>query len=65
MNSLNEEFAYQELSLLVPHVLFFEDDGATPNSRFPVLVYELAINPDMDVAAAFERLFESNEWSPL
>lgn len=65
MSSLKEAFAHQELSLLVPHVLFFEDDGATPNSRFPVLVYELAINPDTDVAAAFERLFESNEWSPL
>lgn len=65
MNTLSEEFANQELSLLVPHALFFERDGATPNSRFPVLVYELAVDPDRDVATAFERLFANNEWSPL
>lgn len=65
MNSLTAVFGDRELSLPAPHVLFFEDDGAMPNSSFPVLVYEIPLNSDLDTAAAFEQLFASNDWSPL
>ncbi len=38
--------------------LHFKDDGATPNSRFPVLLYRLQLNPSQDCASAFEALFK-------
>lgn len=41
----------------------FADDGDIPNSRFPLIVYEGAINPHSDdPAAAFEALFRRNHW---
>ncbi|HEN8732407.1 TPA: cupin [Pseudomonas putida] len=43
--------------------LYFEDDGATPNSRFPVLFYRLPLVPSG--ASAFEVLFAAHEWTPL
>jgi uncharacterized protein YjlB len=45
-----------------PETHFFEDDGAFPNSRLPVLIYhevEAAHN-----AASCEELFDSNGWVP-
>ncbi len=43
---------------------FFEDDGRVPNSRFPVILYRGAIEPDdADPALAFERRFGANGWS--
>ncbi|MEI2830690.1 cupin domain-containing protein [Pseudomonas mosselii] len=45
--------------------LFFEDDGATPNSRFPVLLYRLKLDRAGDTASAFEALFAAHEWTPL
>ena len=48
-----------------PRQLYFKDDGATPNSSLPVLIYHLQWNADLDPAAALERLFESNHWVPL
>lgn len=45
--------------------LFFEDDGATPNSRFPVLLYRLELDRAGDTASAFEALFAAHEWTPL
>lgn len=65
MSKLDGSFNHQECSLLVPHVIFFEDDGVTPNSPFPVLIYELSIGDGVDAAAAFETLFQQNRWSPL
>ncbi|MGB5958399.1 cupin domain-containing protein [Pseudomonas sp.] len=45
--------------------LHFEDDGATPNSRFPVLLYHLQIDSSQDTASAFEALFAAHQWTPL
>ncbi len=42
--------------------LQFSSDGRTPNSRLPVLVYRDVPIADADVAAAFERLFDSHFW---
>jgi hypothetical protein len=45
--------------------LRFEDDGATPNSRFPVLLYRLQLAPAHDNAGAFETFFAAHQWTPL
>lgn len=45
--------------------LYFEDDGATPNSRFAVLFYRLKVDPSADNASAFEWLFAAHQWTPL
>lgn len=46
-----------------PETLMFQDDGRTPNSRFPVLVYRgLGTSPGDDPAAGFEALFEAHGW---
>ena len=45
--------------------LYFEDDGATPNSRFPVLLYRLKLDPSEDNASAFEVMFAAHQWTPL
>ncbi|MBI6917501.1 MULTISPECIES: cupin domain-containing protein [Pseudomonas] len=45
--------------------LYFEDDGATPNSRFPVLLYRLKLDPSGDNASAFEVMFAAHQWTPL
>jgi uncharacterized protein YjlB len=39
----------------------FDDDGAIPNSRLPLLVYRDAVPAD---AVAIERVFASNHWPP-
>ncbi|MFJ4384925.1 cupin domain-containing protein [Pseudomonas sp. NPDC089408] len=45
--------------------LYFQDDGATPNSRFPVVLYHLQIAPTQDAASAFEVQFSAHHWTPL
>lgn len=45
--------------------LCFDDDGATPNSRLPVLLYRLQPDPSVDLAAGFEALFAAHQWTPL
>lgn len=45
--------------------LYFADDGATPNSRFPVLLYHLHLHSSQDPASAFEALFAAHGWTPL
>ncbi|MBI6952004.1 cupin domain-containing protein [Pseudomonas sp. CCOS 191] len=45
--------------------LHFADDGATPNSRFAVLLYRLRLAPAEDNAGAFEALFAAHQWTPL
>src|SRR5689334_16660489 len=53
-----------------PEALLFEDDGETPNSRLPLLVYKgvlgnaLPGTADRDLAAACEDLFQKNGWPP-
>ena len=44
-----------------PLAFTFQDDGAIPNSRLPLLVYRDAVPAD---AAAIERLFAANRWPP-
>jgi len=44
-----------------PLVFTFDDDGAIPNSRLPLLVYRDAVPAD---AAAIEHLFAANRWPP-
>ena len=40
-----------------------EDDGVFPNSRLPLLVYPLALDPAITrLADAFERRFSANGW---
>ncbi|WP_434676803.1 cupin [Pseudomonas sp. R1-18] len=66
---LDPGFNDQDLTLQVPEAMFFHDDGATPNSRFPVLVYHLQptghLQPSEDAATAFESLFARNGWPAL
>ncbi|VVN10851.1 hypothetical protein PS645_03781 [Pseudomonas fluorescens] len=42
--------------------LFFADDGQTPNSRLPVLIYQNVALDSADKARAFEVLFAANDW---
>jgi uncharacterized protein YjlB len=44
-----------------PLAFVFDDDGAIPNSRLPLLVYRGAVPAD---AAGIERLFAANHWPP-
>lgn len=44
-----------------PQTFTFEDDGAIPNSRLPLLVYRGAVPAD---PAAIEALFAANRWPP-
>jgi uncharacterized protein YjlB len=44
-----------------PETFTFDDDGAIPNSRLPLLVYRQALPPD---AEAIERVFAANRWPP-
>lgn len=39
----------------------FDDDGAIPNSKLPLLVYRAAVPAD---PAAIERLFAAHDWPP-
>jgi uncharacterized protein YjlB len=52
------------MSILMPAVEVFADDGIFPNSRLPVLIYRAAIDPDMARPEAFEALFGGNGWPP-
>jgi uncharacterized protein YjlB len=44
-----------------PLTFTFDDDGAIPNSRLPLLVYRDAVPAD---AAAIERIFAAHRWPP-
>ena len=44
-----------------PESFTFEDDGAVPNTRLPLLVYRAAVPADPE---AIEQLFERNQWPP-
>lgn len=44
-----------------PETFLFDDDGAIPNSRLPLLVYRAALPPD---PAAIERHFAAHRWPP-
>jgi len=44
-----------------PQTFTFADDGAIPNSRWPMLVYRDAVPAD---PSAVERIFAANRWPP-
>jgi uncharacterized protein YjlB len=44
-----------------PETFLFEDDGAIPNSRLPLLVYRAGVPSDPDV---IEEIFAANRWPP-
>ena len=44
-----------------PETFSFQDDGAIPNSRLPMLVYRQAVPAD---PAEIERIFAVNSWPP-
>jgi uncharacterized protein YjlB len=50
-----------ENDMTEPETFVFDDDGAIPNSRLPLLVYRAAMPPDPN---AIERCFEANRWPP-
>src|SRR5882672_6321404 len=47
--------------MIQPEPIQFDDDGAIPNSRLPLLVYRNAVPAD---AEAIETLFAANRWPP-
>jgi uncharacterized protein YjlB len=48
-----------------PHAFKFKDDGETPNSHLPLIIYRsvVKLDPSYDPAAIFEVLFGSNKWA--
>ncbi|CAG8863335.1 hypothetical protein PS627_00271 [Pseudomonas fluorescens] len=46
-------------------LLYFEDDGQTPNSALPVVLYHRCLTDMSDAASAFETLFARHHWRPL
>lgn len=55
-----------EMTKLPVQTLHFADDGATPNSRFPVLLYRLQPDPGGDSAEASRRagIFDYHHYHP-
>src|SRR5450631_2955305 len=50
-----------EAIMTEPETFLFNDDGAIPNSRLPLLVYRAALPPD---PGAIEKTFAANHWPP-
>ena len=51
--------------LAAPRAIALQPNGWVPNNgRLPVLFYSAALSPVGDRAAAFEALFEKNDWPP-
>jgi uncharacterized protein YjlB len=50
-----------ETTVTEPETFLFEDDGAIPNSRLPLLIYRSAVPAD---PAAIEQAFAANRWPP-
>jgi uncharacterized protein YjlB len=47
-----------------PEKVYFKDDGRTPNSKFPLLLYRQAFPPDMpNLASVIEERFAKNDWT--
>lgn len=47
-----------------PTILYFEDGGSIPNSKFPVLIYrKVFLNSLANVAEELELLFAKNNWT--
>ena len=47
-----------------PQTLYFSDDGATPNSSHPVLIYRARASEYRDLASALDALIAMNGWPP-
>lgn len=53
-------------SVNLPRVISFDlkDDGAIPNNKLPLLIYQSAVKiAPRDPAAVFEELFATNQWT--
>lgn len=61
----DEAFVDPRRALDTVRQLRFQDDGATPNNRLPVIRYFLQTRPGSDAAEAFEALFRRHHWTPL
>ncbi|MBC7827371.1 MAG: cupin [Chitinophagaceae bacterium] len=49
---------------IAPEILYFNDDGVIPNSRYPLLVYRNAFQQrDYNGASWLENKFAENNWS--
>lgn len=47
-----------------PLLYYFDDDGVTPNSRLPVLIYKNVLTEvKEDLAAYLEKTFHQNNWT--
>lgn len=57
--------AGDDLTKATAQLLRFDDDGETPNSRLPVLLYQLKFDPAVDTAELFEAMFAKHRWTPL
>lgn len=47
-----------------PQLLYFKDDGKTPNSDLPVVLYRRFLSEAAEPAGAFEALFACHQWHP-
>src|SRR6202453_5301219 len=53
----------QKHSIVQPEAVFFQDDGAIPNSSLPLLLYRQAFSPDTTfLASVIEKRFCENDW---
>src|ERR1700676_4441996 len=50
-----------EATMTEPETYLFDDDGAIPNSRLPLLVYRATLPAD---PRAIEQCFAANRWPP-
>lgn len=51
------------MARIEPLAFNFADDGSIPNNpKLPLLIYQRALAPEGDLAAAFERLFAAHGW---
>lgn len=47
-----------------PVLFYFDDDGVTPNSRLPVLIYKNVFSEiKEDLALYLEKTFQKNDWT--
>lgn len=47
-----------------PRLYYFDDDGVTPNSRLPVLIYKNVLaETTEDFASSLESIFQQNNWT--
>jgi uncharacterized protein YjlB len=58
---MSDAMTLSEDTMTEPETFVFDDDGAIPNSRLPLLVYRAALPPD---PRSIEQTFAANRWPP-